>query len=205
MRLVAPASSQKLIQCLTNLEDVENHSKAKMELMHITSELMPAGVPQYLQVVKYPPISQLVKEKGYKVMLAFLTIMVKDFCGSINVVRNMNEDQMIETAAMLLDECDNFRLEDYVMMFNLAKKGKLFKIFDHLDIQVVTAMLDAYWIERRSAAVSIDDGQEKRLNSLGNTTRILEKLHPEDKRLQEKINGFEAGLEAMKASLDRNF
>ena len=206
MQSTAAASSQKLIQCLTKLDiGGEGHASAKMDLLLIVSELMPKGIPNYLAVVRHPQISDLVLLHGKKTMLGILTLMVKDFCGSINVVRNMNEDQMIETAAMLLDECGNFRLEDYVMMFNLAKKGELFKIFDHLDIQVVTQIFDAYWHRRHTAGRAEVESDEKRLKEIGNTTRSIELLHPEDKKLVERGNNLEGAIEQMKDLLDRNF
>lgn len=74
-----------------------------------------------------------------------LFLLVQDFCMSFGVVRNMNEDQMIECADILLDECDNFRMEDYVMMFAMAKRDKLgVKIMDRLDIQVISQIHNAY-------------------------------------------------------------
>lgn len=59
---------------------------------------------------------------------------------------------MIEASAMLLDECDNIRLEDYTMMFALAKRGGLIKIYDRIDLQVISDIFDAYWIKRMTAA-----------------------------------------------------
>jgi hypothetical protein len=151
---VPAASSQRLLQCLIDLEQPEKKSEAKMELITISSDLMPKGKPRFLAVISYPSIASLVKTEGKKKMLAVLVLLVKDFCGSMNVVRNMNEDQMIESAAMLLDECGNFRMEDYVMMFNLAKKGAFHpevKIYDRIDIQVICNILDAYWKRRHEA------------------------------------------------------
>ena len=150
----APAqSSQKLMQCLVRLETAER-SKAKMELLLITNELMPGGKPDLLGVRKYPMIKDLVQSEGKKKMLAILVLMVKDFCSSMNVVRNMNEDQMIEAGAMLLEECDNFRMEDYVMMFSMAKKGSFHpevKIYDRIDIQTISQIMDEYWARRNEA------------------------------------------------------
>lgn len=150
----APAqSSQKLIQCLIKLETAER-SDAKMELVLMTNELMPKGKADLLGVIKYPMIRDLVQTEGKKKMLAVLVLMVKDFCASMNVVRNMNEEQMIEAGAMLLEECDNFRMEDYVMMFSMAKKGGFHpdvKIYDRVDIQTISQILDAYWLQRNEA------------------------------------------------------
>jgi hypothetical protein len=119
--------------------------------MAMTSELMPAGKPNFKELKNYPTIAQLTAEYGKYTMLKVIHLMVVYLCNSINVVRNMNEDQKIEAAHMLLNECGNFRLEDYQMLFAMGKRGTLVKIMDRLDIQVVTKMLDEYWKLRHQA------------------------------------------------------
>lgn len=131
--------------------------EAKQELMARTAELMPQGKPQYLEMRNYPMLGALVKQEGYKNVLKIVMALVKDFCASLNVVRNMSEDQMIEAAGMLIDECGNFRLEDYVMMFALAKRGQLVKVLDRMDIQIVGQMIDEYWKIRNAAGVREQD------------------------------------------------
>ena len=128
-----------------------DRSDAKMDLVARVSELMPAGKPNFISIPKYPAIVTLIESEGKKKMLAIMVLLVKDFCASLNVVRNMNEDQMIEAGSLLLDECGNFRLEDYVTMFSLAKRGGLVKIYDRIDLQVITDMLDEYWKRRKKA------------------------------------------------------
>ena len=159
-------SSRELMQCLINLELPALKSEAKTDLLLRTNELMPKGVPDLLGVVKFPTIQQLATTEGKKKMLAVLVLLVKDFCASVNVVRNMNEDQMFEAAAMLLEESGNFRLEDYVMMFSMAKKGHLLKIYDRLDIQVITSILDEYWKKRNDAG---EKAQEQELINIENS------------------------------------
>jgi hypothetical protein len=161
----APATySAALMTCLIKMETTER-AEAKMDLMQRTAELMPAGKPNFPAVVQYPRISTLVEQYGRKRMLAVIVLLVKDFCASVNCVRNMNEDQMLEAGLMLLNECGNFRLEDYVMMFDMAKKGKLdeVKIMDRLDIQVISKILDVYWLIRKRAG---DQEQDKDYSQL---------------------------------------
>jgi hypothetical protein len=139
-----------------------------MELLLLTNELMPKGKPDFLSVVKFQKISELVQTEGRKKMLAVLVLMVKDFCASINVVRNMNEEQMIEAGAMLLEECDNFRMEDYVMMFSMAKKGAFHpevKIWDRMDIQLISAIMDEYWSRRKEAGIKAREEEYLRIES----------------------------------------
>ena len=167
-------SSQKLIQCLIQLE-TPKRSEAKMDLMVRCGELMPNGNPDFLAVVKYPMIKSLILSEGKKKMLAVITLLIKDFCSSMNVVRNMNEDQMIEAAGMLIDECGNFRLEDYVMMFQMAKRGQLFDIHDRIDLQVITRMLDRYWQIRHEAGESHVENEINHIDTLGNIQRVFDK------------------------------
>lgn len=124
-----------------------------MELISITSELMPKGAPNLTGVIKYPTIERLGQEVGKKAPLLMIFTIVRDFCDSINVVRNMNESQMMEVSSMLLDECGNFRMEDYVMMFSLAKRRQIGNIFDHVDIEVISKIMDDYWTMRHTAGV----------------------------------------------------
>ncbi len=145
--------SEKLISCLISLENENTRSSGKMALIEITSTLMPHGKPLYAEVAKYRQITALVAQYGRKTILKAIMLMVKDFCNSVNVVRNMNEDQMIEAAAMMLDECGNFRLEDYQMMFSMGKRGQFpsAKLMDRVDIQYISLMMDEYWIMRHRA------------------------------------------------------
>ncbi len=168
-----------------------------MELIQITSELMPGGVPKYLEVVKYPMIRQLAEQMGRKKIILLITLMVKNLCSSVNVVRNMNEDQMIEAAAMLLDECGNFRLEDYQMMFTMAKRGNLVNILDRMDIQVIGKMMDEYWNRRNAVAETINSEEINHFETLGSLTRNIEQLHPSHAKMVKAVEGLAAGFSSL--------
>lgn len=137
----------------------------KMELMGVISELMPAGNPKFLEVINYPKITDLIEKIGHGITHKIVFLLIKDFCNTFNVVRNMNEDQMIEAAGMLVDECDNMRMEDYTMMFALAKRGGLIKIYDRIDLEVITDVFNAYWIKRHNAAIEANDRDINRQES----------------------------------------
>ena len=146
---------------MVKFSDEATKSDAKMELAVITSGLMPKGTPNFKGVIAYPTIERLTETAGIATMQKVLFLMVKDLCSSLNVVRNMNEDQQIEAAAMLLDECGNFRLEDYVMMFALGKRGQLGKIMDRVDMETISRMMDAYYEIRRDAGNKILEQQHR--------------------------------------------
>ncbi len=188
--------STRLIASMLKME--VDKVNGKMEVMQICRTLMPNGKPDYLSVVNYPMIKTLLSEKGQKLMHKVVFLLVKDFCNSLNVVRNMNEEQMIESAGMLLDECDNFRLEDYTMMFQMAKRGELVKIYDRIDMQVITDILDAYWQRRHEEGEKDYVEQIKHFDSIGNTEKLSENINPQDRKMISIAEGIGTYFSGMK-------
>lgn len=142
-----------LVQCLT-ADKVD-----KIILAEVANKLIPDGNPDFASIIHYPMVKDLAKE-NFKLTVLFVTALVRDFCSSYNVVRNMNEDQIIEAAIQLVDEADNFRLEDFTMMFSLAKKGKLdVRIMDRIDIDVINKIWDAYYQMRVNAKYDLEEKQ----------------------------------------------
>lgn len=179
----------------------QTKSEAKMEFVGIISELMPGGNASHLGVIKFPMIKNLLAEFGKKTMLKIIFLLIKEFCNSINVIRNMTEDQMIEAAAMLIDECENFRLEDYAMMFSLGKKGILVKIFDRIDISVITQMLDEYWKRRNGAAIQLEERESQILDRLSPPARLLDNVHPLDSKIADSVIGLASAFGDLKNKL----
>lgn len=161
------------MQCiaLTSRENSELiRQNSKMELLGIVSDLMPQGSPNFVSVVNYPTIANLEQEHGKINIIKILYLLVVDFCNTMNVVRNMTDEQQIEAAHMLLDESGNFRLEDYVMMFTMAKRGQLgIKLIDRIDLPIITQLLDAYWSIRDNEGKNIQERTQKVLDNEINT------------------------------------
>lgn len=177
----------------------ETKAEAKMEFVSLVSDLMPAGIPAFLTMVKFAMIRDLVNEHSRKTLLKVIFLLIRDFCSSINVVRNMNQDQMIEAAAMLIDECGNFRLQDYTMMFSMAKRGQLVKIMDRIDISVITHLLDEYWKRRNAAAVRLEERET--LDGLGPSSRLIDNLHPLDAKISNSVNNLAVAFGDLKSKL----
>ena len=190
--------SIKLISCILSLEHTAKKTDAKMELMATARDLMPGGVPNFMDVIKYPKIEMLKSTEYNGSLHKIIFLLVKDFCNSMGVVRNMSEDVMIEAAGILLEECDNFRLEDYVMMFQMAKRGELFDIRDRIDLQVVTEILDAYWLKRKNAGEKAVVEETRHLDSLGSTFRLNDTVSVTDQKLMNMGSGFSAAMGALK-------
>jgi hypothetical protein len=178
--------SQRLIQCLIKMDLPEVKVEAKMDFVSLVSVLTPGGIPSFLEVIKYPTIKTLLTELGKNTVLKVLFLLVKNYCSSVNVVRNMNQDQMIETAAMLVDECNNFRLEDYAIMFSMAKRGELVKIMDRIDMSVITQFLDEYRKRRNIAAVKLEESED--IDREGGSSRKEDNLHPLDAKINKSVD-----------------
>lgn len=168
---------------------------AKFEYMAAVQELMPGGQPDFLGMVRFPKITDLVQQQGQAVILMILSVMVRDFCASMNVVRNMNDDQIVEAAAMMLNECGTFRLEDYAQFFALAKRGKLGQIRDRIDLQTLSDLLDEYFNRRRDAAIDLQEREIERQEAQLPIKRV-----PPDP-MDDKFMSVSGALSTMRSAL----
>ena len=161
--LAAHPHSQNLAVSILKLEAPTDNEKsqAKLRLANIAMDLMPAGVVDFDKLKECAPIKSLVEGIGKTEMQTLLFLLISNFCKSINVVRNMGEDQMIECAMYLLDECKDYTMEDYVVMFAMAKRGKIGNVMDHLDIEVVAEMHAEYAARRRTHFKTAQDKAER--------------------------------------------
>lgn len=122
-------------------------SMAKIEYSSLISEMLPFGKLDLKKVFANPTISEHIRGagSGKKTMLKAIYLIVLDYCNSQNVKMNMNDDQIIESAQMLLDQCGNYRIEDYACMFTLAKRGKLdVEIYQSIDITTISKIEQSY-------------------------------------------------------------
>lgn len=143
----------------------------------------------------FPMVSALLLEHGRAMMQTVMFALLKDFCGSINVVRNMTEDQMIDAAAMLLDECGNFRLEDYAMMFTMAKRGQLSindgkGLMDRMDMEQLGKLIEVYWEKRNAAGNRAQDNP----TPIAPTKTLAESPLVDPKRVFDFLKGVEQQL-----------
>jgi hypothetical protein len=188
-----------LINSLALIE--KGAGEGKLELATVVGELMPAGKPDLLGVIKYPMVGELIKQEGRNAMLKIVFVLVKNFCSSFNVVRNMNEDQMLEAAAMLLDECGDFRTEDYTMMFAMAKRGQLVDIRDRIDISVISKLMYEYWLIRLRAGREAQENDWRHLDTLGPTERESAAGDVAGRSLGAALDGLAGSLGYMKQAI----
>lgn len=145
--------SIKLVKCLAQTEKEETKLSAMIELSRINNVLLPQGKPDHLIIVKFKTIKQQIEELGRQVVFSTIVLLIRSFCSSFNLVRNMSEMQMIEctTNLLLKYENSNYRIEDFVQFFQGAKMGLYGKVYDHMDTNVIFEMLEQFDIQRYEA------------------------------------------------------
>ena len=67
--------SMQLIDTLLKMEVETTKTEAKMQLVQMSRDLMPAGKPSFLNVIKYPKISQMAMEHGSSKMIKVIFLM----------------------------------------------------------------------------------------------------------------------------------
>lgn len=167
---------------MTRLPNPNNELECKEHVRQYivkSGELMPEGKPDFQSIPHYPSIKQLSQKdhKGAKIVRAMITTIVTYFCNSLNLKWHMNDLQILDAACMLLDECDNYRIEDYIMMFSLAKRGKLIKIYDRMDIELICKIREAYELLRQEEGEKASQKIEEELQ---------QKRHSENQKSVEK-------------------
>lgn len=156
-------------------------TKAKLELSELISLSMPKGQPDWRALRYNIPVATLVAENGKKEITMVLICLLRDFCDSFNVVRNMTEDQIIDAATMLRDECGDYRMEDYAVMLTMAKRNHLgVKILDRLDISTIGQVRAAYDAFRREGIAELTEREhmeyERSLKSHSNVWIVNTRL-----------------------------
>lgn len=129
----------------------------KVELVNAGIRLIPQGVVNFESLYDLQPITDLVTIHGTAKVQTLIFTLIQNFCKSFNVVRNMEQDQMIECAMVLLSDCKDFRLEDYVIMFTLAKRMKIGNVYDHIDLAVISTIHDEYLVIRQMEMKKINE------------------------------------------------
>lgn len=152
-RLTPDQLSRRLIECLAKLESEEQRFDAKLQLSRLHNVLIPSGTPDYLLTVKFKTIGQQIEIYGKQTILKSLFLLIKDFAGTFNVVRNMTDDQMVDCALLLTENYKhtNYRIEDFVQFFQVAKTGRYGKVFDRIDAPMILELLDRFDDERWKA------------------------------------------------------
>ena len=128
-----------------------------------------------LSIPKENRIPVLIKEFGTKRMHALITIMIKEFCHAIKLPksRKLNETGSRACACdlMLSAEEDQLSMEDLVLFFERAKKGKYGSFKNVLTHFSLMEKLEMYRDERHNVYHQMKEKKEAVLKTLGPVKR----------------------------------
>ena len=139
----------------------DQHLPSQLAIATRALELMPHGEPNYASLIECSSLKEIIKSIGLPEIQTLVMTLVKNFCHSLNLVRNMSQSQVIACTLYLVDECRDFRMEDYLIMFTMAERGKLGDVFDHMDIEVIGTIHQEYLRHRQAAFKIINDNEKK--------------------------------------------
>ncbi len=86
----------------------------------------------------------LLRQRDKPALLKALSLLITQLGGSFNVGKNMDTLQVYECATLLAEKHWYLRLEEFVYVFKQAKLGKYGKVYDRLDVQVISEWLTTY-------------------------------------------------------------
>ncbi len=86
----------------------------------------------------------LLAKADKKALLKALSALITQLRQSLNVGKNLDTLQVYECASLLAEKYWYLRLEEFLYVFKQAKLGKYGKIYDRLDVQVISGWLHAY-------------------------------------------------------------
>lgn len=136
-----------------------------------------------LSISLHGRIPNLTHVYGLNAIHDIVIVLLTSFSNSLNLVRPMNSDQIVECAYELVmtSQEDQLSIEDLVLFFKGAKEGKYGKILDRLDQQTVFSLLEQYREERFHALQRYRETKHAELKGMGPSERTVQRDELADK------------------------
>lgn len=135
------------------------------------------GIVQYdklLSLSMHARIPNLTHIYGLDNIHRVMIVLLTSFNNSLNLIRPMSSDQIVECAYELVmtTEEDQLSMEDYVLFFKGAREGKYGKILDRLDHQTIFTMLEEYREARHREFLKIKQSRHLEQKGAGPSDRM---------------------------------
>jgi hypothetical protein len=117
-----------------------------------------------------PAISGIKKAYGADFTQAYIEAWIVNVCEFLNIGKNMNPNQIYDTAELIAEEFHYLTVADINLIFKRAKLGRYGQIFDRLDGQVILGWFRSYDHERTAEAEQESINEANRFRSHDNRT-----------------------------------
>lgn len=119
-------------------------------------------------------MARMRKEKGEGYVKALLTLLIIDTVDFLNLGKTMNNNQVMQTVNLILEDYWHYKADHFVMCFNKAKKGYFGKNYDRIDGQIIFT-----WLEQFDLDFSADVEAERRNESKRHLKELSEPVNDE--------------------------
>lgn len=150
--------------------------------------ICPLSVVQAFQS-QQPSLAQINREAGGELALTAIESLITDVVRFLNVGKNMNVEQIKQTAELILSEYHYLNIDELRFIFRNAKLGRYGKQYDVLDGQVIFRWIETYDSERTNEVIK---SQVDTKNALTSSFDFTPEQWPEErhKQWQQLINDF---------------
>lgn len=148
--------------------------------MHL-SRFKEAGLIKFERSLRIPMnerIPALVKDSGHEKVLTAIVASIMSAFNNINLKKGMNEDQVIELAAVLIDEAhnDQLALEDILLFLQRLITGQAGTLYDRLDMPTFFELFESYREERYQALRHIREEEHANYKCIGPSNRSSDQI-----------------------------
>jgi len=101
---------------------------------------------------KTPSLYRLRQENGESSITAYISAWLINIAEFLNVNRGLTENQIIETASLIVENFGSLTLADVYYVFTQAKLGRYKMMYERLDGQMILNWFDNHFNERIEAS-----------------------------------------------------
>lgn len=95
-----------------------------------------------------PTLRSLEKTIGKDDIVTVISMLILRTASYFNIGKNLTEDQALELAFLMIDQYPHETVEDFVLMFNRAKRFTYGKVYDRIDGHVIFGWMASYLEEK---------------------------------------------------------
>lgn len=154
----------------------------------------PNGTVNYPALFKIPSDSRLPKlaEQDFGSTLSIVTAGITLAFENMNLIRGMNNSQIIDLAETVLDSSneDNLSLEDLMLFLQKMTRGEYGKLYESMDVPKFMEMFEIYRQERFQEIINIREEQAAQHKAIPVNDRIIDLFNTEKGKHREALKDY---------------
>jgi hypothetical protein len=133
----------------------------------VLSKLQNSGITKTEHILlSQSPSLAFLRTLEFDLPYRILGLMLNSFLNFVNVGKNMNRDQILETTRLMMQDYAVLKPDDFILFFDRAKKGWYGKAYDRMDGSIILEWLELYMQQRNEEIEQIRINEAKKLDRL---------------------------------------